>query len=454
MKLKKEMQPAFTLIEVLLYVVLAGGVLSAGVKFLWDFVKLEIKNDQRQEMVVDQVFAMERFAELLQQANRVISVNNSQIDLEVGGVTKSLRLANNRIEESQGNDWYVLTGVGTSQVGEFIDQSGGDKKAQIFSLHLGTEKYGDNLEGRISVSARGQFNQGRRVLFNVGRAELTNTSQNAVRELHLFNESEVGVTVKSLRASWSQSGNRLREVLWNGNVIWSGAANSGTTVNFNQNQTIGGNGSVELGLAFNDSLDGETLQLVINLIDESEVEAELHLSGNGGGTMTCSSYCQENGYADGVCRNNWRACVFNGETHESGGDQYCTGGANRDTCCCSQEEVKTCKEICQDLGYSTGKCRRNARACKNHNEVHEREGDQYCTGGWSEDTCCCGREEIHTCAEVCRDLGYDDGKCRRNAHACRRNGETHESGGDQYCTGGANRDTCCCSGSVWGGGFW
>lgn len=49
---------------------------------------------------------------------------------------------------------------------------------------------------------------------------------------------------------------------------------------------------------------------------------------------SCSQYCQSNAYTAGVCRQNSGKCSQNGETYESAGDVYCTGGPASDTCCC------------------------------------------------------------------------------------------------------------------------
>lgn len=50
---------------------------------------------------------------------------------------------------------------------------------------------------------------------------------------------------------------------------------------------------------------------------------------------SCTIYCQTIGsYTLGTCRENTLQCTSNGETYEAGGDIYCTGGANADTCCC------------------------------------------------------------------------------------------------------------------------
>lgn len=50
---------------------------------------------------------------------------------------------------------------------------------------------------------------------------------------------------------------------------------------------------------------------------------------------TCSDYCLSVGYSLGTCRANQRQCENRGETYESAGDLYCTGGGGSDTCCCA-----------------------------------------------------------------------------------------------------------------------
>ncbi|MFH1055381.1 MAG: hypothetical protein V1744_04735 [Candidatus Altiarchaeota archaeon] len=52
-------------------------------------------------------------------------------------------------------------------------------------------------------------------------------------------------------------------------------------------------------------------------------------------TMTCNGYCIGQGYLGGTCRQNQQQCTIN-ETHEAEGDVYCTGGPSEDTCCCSR----------------------------------------------------------------------------------------------------------------------
>ncbi|MFC1645111.1 hypothetical protein ACFL08_03720 [Patescibacteria group bacterium] len=102
---------------------------------------------------------------------------------------------------------------------------------------------------------------------------------------------------------------------------------------------------------------------------------------------SCAPYCQDNGYADGICRENTVQCAGNSEIYESGGDDDCVGGASMDTCCCVPSS--TCSAYCQNNGYSDGTCRQGAAACTVNEETYESGGDTYCIGGPSADTCCC-----------------------------------------------------------------
>ena len=54
------------------------------------------------------------------------------------------------------------------------------------------------------------------------------------------------------------------------------------------------------------------------------------------GTVTsCPEYCQSQNLTGGTCRKNPAACNQNNESHQAGGDLFCTGGQSADTCCCA-----------------------------------------------------------------------------------------------------------------------
>lgn len=140
----------------------------------------------------------------------------------------------------------------------------------------------------------------------------------------------------------------------------------------------------------------------------------------------------------------------------------------------------SCNAYVITQGYSSGTCRQNASQCTNHSEVHLSGGDVYCTGGANADTCCAlpgaggtptptptptatpiptatstptpvpgtptptPTTAPSTCSQYCANNGYSSGTCRQNTNQCTNHGESHQAGGDAFCTGGANADTCCC----------
>jgi type II secretory pathway pseudopilin PulG len=55
-----------------------------------------------------------------------------------------------------------------------------------------------------------------------------------------------------------------------------------------------------------------------------------------------------------------------------------------------------------------------------------------------------GAPEVSTCSAYCPLVGFSSGTCRANPNQCSNNGESYKPPGDQYCTGGASVDTCCC----------
>ena len=50
---------------------------------------------------------------------------------------------------------------------------------------------------------------------------------------------------------------------------------------------------------------------------------------------SCPSYCVSLGYNGGACRSSPGNCVSNNGFYESGGDIWCNGGPNANTCCCN-----------------------------------------------------------------------------------------------------------------------
>ena len=218
----------------------------------------------------------------------------------------------------------------------------------------------------------------------------------------------------------------------------------------------------------------------------------------------CDTYCQDLGlgYTAGICRINPQQCNNNGETYESGGDQYCTVG-NKDTCCCDSgaapdtippaaitnlalsgatsnsidltwtapgDDDNTGTATTYDIRYSTSLITEAnwATATQVSGEPSPAiagSAEAMTVSGLSPSTTyyfaiktsdevpntssisnvpsLATLAGVTNCAQYCQSITYTDGTCRKKQQDCASNGETYESGGDQYCTVQPN-DTCCC----------
>lgn len=105
---------------------------------------------------------------------------------------------------------------------------------------------------------------------------------------------------------------------------------------------------------------------------------------------SCGTYCQSLDYTEGICRANDTDCVSNNENHEPGGNSYCATDPLENVCCCKlQTIINSCGEYCGSIGFGSGICRQNSTQCDKNNSTHQSGGDNYCTGGTSADACCC-----------------------------------------------------------------
>lgn len=105
---------------------------------------------------------------------------------------------------------------------------------------------------------------------------------------------------------------------------------------------------------------------------------------------TCNDHCVSLDYTGGVCRANDTECVSNGEVFEQGGNSSCGIDPQQNVCCCSpHSSIQTCNDYCRSMGYVVGVCRQNAVQCGHNGQVHQSDGDVYCTNGSNVDTCCC-----------------------------------------------------------------
>ncbi len=107
----------------------------------------------------------------------------------------------------------------------------------------------------------------------------------------------------------------------------------------------------------------------------------------------------------------------------------------------SESSPGLCHTYAVEKGYVSGTCRQNTTQCDKHEEEYLADGDPYCTGGPSANTCCAS--SVLSCHAYAVENGYVSGTCRQNTTQCSKNAEEYLPDGDQYCTDGPSADTCC-----------
>ncbi len=363
-----------TLIEIILYIALVAIFLTGAVLFTWDIVYGREKAFQQQ--IVDQSarIAMERIAYEIRRAEDIVSVAGTQIVLDNGASTTTISLSANTIQiTSEGLEPYDLTSNQARVTGlTFTDLSAsvGDATGQDsknISVSMTIEQAQVGVSGQLtvittleeSVELNSQFNQSRRLLVDLSVANFSAVT--AISGITIQNSGSDDIVIDKLNLSWqgTAGGENLTEAqIGAGGVEWSGTSGTGGEVDLVDFTLATSDGVVDFDyLEFDSDMSGIQLNLDFILSDASVLNSYLFLENVGEPTATptptptptstpvptstptppptCSSYCVSlGGYVSGICRQHAGACSSNGETSESGGDVYCTGGPAADTCCC------------------------------------------------------------------------------------------------------------------------
>lgn len=108
------------------------------------------------------------------------------------------------------------------------------------------------------------------------------------------------------------------------------------------------------------------------------------------GEESCEAFAISEGYQSGVCRQNSGKCLNNDEEYLPQGDQYC-GTPPNDTCCALPEDeggggISSCDDYAISQNYISGICRKNPGMCGKNGETHLSGGDEFC--GAPNNTCC------------------------------------------------------------------
>lgn len=114
--------------------------------------------------------------------------------------------------------------------------------------------------------------------------------------------------------------------------VWAFSGSSDTTDIFSRSITIADS---TVSASFKLVTAAVTWQQTAQRIGTVELSTEVtNWRGSSAPPTSCVTFCQSFGtYQSGVCRTGPAQCSAHGETHESGGDSWCTAGVNT-TCCC------------------------------------------------------------------------------------------------------------------------
>ena len=359
----KSKQAGFTLIELILYVTLVSIFLTAAILFAWNIIYGREKSFQ--QSIVDQSarIALAKISYEIRRAGDIQSLSANQLVLESEGSTTTIEKSGSELLiTSNGMGPYSLA---SNQVAvtnlAFTNLSSVDNSSKIISIELTLRQAQDDVPNQFigettiieSVELKGQFNQSRKVLVDLGGVGLTAGA--SLEGITLENLGLGPVTLDKMSVSWMPAvgGENVTEVQIGGGVVeWSGSQPTGSILDLNDFTLDPTDGTVLVDhITFDSDMSGADLNLELVMLDGSIVKIHLELQSDGAtptltptptetptptntpSASSCSEYCVGLGYLGGACRKNSNQCSQNGETNEAGGNQFCTQQPNN-TCCC------------------------------------------------------------------------------------------------------------------------
>jgi len=345
-------QRGFTLIELILYITLVSIFLTGAILFSWDVIYGREKVYQQQVVEQNVRAAIARIAYEIRRAENINTVSSNSLQLENGTNDTTISLLAGVIQiTTSGAGPYDLTSnqVEVSSL-NFADLSSTDENSNSVLVTITARQAQVDVSGQYqaettmseSVELNSQFNQSRRLLVDTSGGVLSANNKH-IEGITIQNTGSSDITIDKLAVSWSDTtgGENITEVqVGGGGAEWTGSQASGSTLDLSDYVLTVNAGVTDVDdLEFDANMGGAQIELEFTFSDESVSKASLSLGASVTPTPTpspssCSQYCVNQGYSSGTCRQNSNKCSQNGETHESGGDSFCTGGANADTCCC------------------------------------------------------------------------------------------------------------------------
>lgn len=342
-KLKGNSEKGFTLVELILYIALVSTFMVAAIYFAWDIIYGREKAFQQQ--IVDQSarIAMARIAYDINRSDSVQNLGASEIILNTPTGTTRIGLNGQVIEIFYGGGGpYNLS---SNQVIvnnlEFFDDSDSENNSKSIRATASFEQAA-GPSGQTtakttisqSIELSSQFNQARALMTDMSLTDLSGDTQ--VVGTTIQNTSDTDVVFDKLGIEWSGTagGENLTEVQIGGGAIeYSGLTSSGNLVELSD-YTLTASSTVSIdNFTFDSDMNEAQIDYYFLMADGSISNSKIFSIGIDP-VQSCAAVCSGLGYSVGTCRRNASVCTQNGETHESTGDQFCTGGSQSDTCCC------------------------------------------------------------------------------------------------------------------------
>lgn len=356
-RLSSSFASGFTLIEVILYLGIVSIFMVGMTTFAWDVIYGREKATLQLEVEQSARMTMSRIAYETRRAKdfNLVSASEVQLNSDTGTTTISLNVDSIQLDgvDLTSNQIRVTDFVLTDLSAPGSKQLGVELSVEAVTTN---QRYQTQLSLSQSVELNTQFSQSRSLLVDLSGVSLSPNNR-SIEGIRLENTGENPAVIDQIKLSWSGTagGENLTAIQINGGTEeWSGSTLSDSVIDI-ADVTLAVGESVDIDyLRFDDKIDGGSFVQVYVLVDESSLPTRFEVIDNTGGgppspspsptpaptpsptssPTSCTTYCQSQGYSSGNCDKNAGQCNRNDQTHLDGGDSFCTGGPNTDTCCC------------------------------------------------------------------------------------------------------------------------
>jgi len=345
---KIKLYTGFTLIELILYVALIAIFVTGAIYFAWNASYARETAFQNQVAGQNARSILARIAYEIRRAKEINSISANSITLENGANDTTISLSSGVVQiTTEGSGPYNLSSNQVYVTSLDFTQPGSANKdtkniyASI-SLRQANVNTIQQFEASTSMSTsaelNSQFSQARQFLIDMTDGQLSGNSK-SIRFINTQNTGSTNITLDKIKVSWmgSTGGENITRIIIGGTTVWTGSQPTGSILDISDYSVATTSGVVNINtIDFDDQMNNAELDFEFTFVDESVNKSYLALTPIviTPTPSTCSSYCVSNGYMSGTCRANTNQCTSNGEIYKSGGDVFCTGGASEDTCCC------------------------------------------------------------------------------------------------------------------------